>query len=48
MPKRIRDITKIRAIQHRIVGKAILPETSKGYTISFHLAALNRYHEAEG
>ncbi len=33
MPKRIRDITKIRAIQHRIVGKAILHGTSKAYML---------------
>jgi hypothetical protein len=35
MPKRIRDITKMKAAQHRIVGKAILPGTSKTYNKSF-------------
>jgi hypothetical protein len=29
MPKRIRDITKMKATQHGILGKAILPGTSK-------------------
>ena len=35
MPKRMWDITKMKATQHRIVGKAILPETSKVYTMKF-------------
>jgi hypothetical protein len=39
MPKRIRDITKMKATQHRIIGKAILPGTSKAYTKSFQLNA---------
>jgi hypothetical protein len=33
MPKRIRDITKMKATQHRIVGNAILPEASKASTM---------------
>jgi hypothetical protein len=37
MPKKIRDITKMKATQHRIIGKAILPETSKEYAKSFQL-----------
>jgi hypothetical protein len=37
MPKRIRDITKMKATQHRIIGNAILLGTSKAYTISFQL-----------
>jgi hypothetical protein len=32
MPKRIRDITKKKATQHRIIGKAILSGTHKAYT----------------
>jgi hypothetical protein len=31
MPKRIKDITKMKATQHRIIGKAILPGTRKAY-----------------
>jgi hypothetical protein len=29
MPKRIRDITKMKGTQHRIIGKTILPGTSE-------------------
>jgi hypothetical protein len=32
MPKRIRDIAKMKATQHRIVGKAILSGTNKANT----------------
>jgi hypothetical protein len=39
MPKRIRDIAKMKATQHRIIGKAILPGTSKASTKSFELNA---------
>ncbi len=39
MPKRIRDITKMKATQHRIIGNAILPGTNKAYTKSFQLNA---------
>jgi hypothetical protein len=39
MPKRIRDITKMRATQHRIIGNAILPGTNKAFTNSFQLNA---------
>jgi hypothetical protein len=47
MPKRIRNITKMKATEHRIMGKAILPGTSKAYTKSFQLNAQNRYRKAE-
>jgi hypothetical protein len=39
MPTKIRDITKMKATQHRIIGKAILPGNSKAYTKSFQLNA---------
>jgi hypothetical protein len=39
MPKRIQDITKMKATEHRIVGKAILPETSKRLPRSYQLNA---------
>jgi hypothetical protein len=39
MPKRIGDITKMKATQHRIIGRAILPGTSKTYTEGFQLNA---------
>jgi hypothetical protein len=39
MPKRIRDITKMKATQHRIIGNTILPGTSKAYTKRFQLNA---------
>jgi hypothetical protein len=39
MPKKIRDITKMKATQHRIIGKAMLPGTSKAYTKGFQLNA---------
>jgi hypothetical protein len=32
MPRRIRNITKMKATQHRVIGKAILPGTSKANT----------------
>jgi hypothetical protein len=47
MPKRIRDITKIKATQHRIIGKAILPGTSKASTKCFQLNACDKYRKAE-
>jgi hypothetical protein len=39
MPKKVRDITKMKATQHRIIGDAILPGISKAYTKSFQLNA---------
>jgi hypothetical protein len=48
MPKRIKDITKMKATQHRIIGNAILPGTNKAYTKGFQLNAWNRYCKAEG
>ncbi len=39
MPIRIRDIIKMEATQHRVIGKAILPGTSKAYTKGFQLNA---------
>jgi hypothetical protein len=39
MPKKVKDITKMKATQHRIIGEAILPGTSKAYTKSFQLNA---------
>jgi hypothetical protein len=35
MPKRIRDIIMMKATHHRIIGKAILPGTSKASTMKF-------------
>jgi hypothetical protein len=35
MPERVRDITMMKAAQYRIIGKAILPGTSKASTMKF-------------
>jgi hypothetical protein len=35
MPKRIRYIAMMKATHHRIIGKAILPGTSKSSTMKF-------------
>jgi hypothetical protein len=40
--KRIRDIIKMKAAQHWILGKAILPGTSKAHTST----AFIKLHEA--
>jgi hypothetical protein len=48
MPKRIRDIAKMKTTRHRIIGNAILPGTNKMYTKGFQLNAQNRYRKAEG
>jgi hypothetical protein len=42
MPTKIRDITKMKATQHRIVGKAILPGTSKAYTMMLSLNCMKQ------
>jgi hypothetical protein len=41
MPRRKRDITKMKATQHRITGKANIPGTHKAYT----LTAFIKLHE---
>jgi hypothetical protein len=47
MPKRIRDITKMTATQHRIVGKAIPPGTSKAYTMKLTSNCMKQVPQAE-
>jgi hypothetical protein len=47
MPKRIRDIIKMKATQHRIVGKANFLEPAKLIPWSFYLIAWSKYRKAE-
>ncbi len=42
MPKKIRDITKMKATQYRIVSNAILPETSKAYTMKLSSSGMKQ------
>jgi hypothetical protein len=48
MPKRIRDIIKMKAPQHRIVGKAILPGTSKAYTMKLLAKCMKQVPQNRG
>jgi hypothetical protein len=49
MPKRMKGITKMKATQHRTIGKGILSETSKAYTktgTAKQRARSTRFHTA--
>jgi hypothetical protein len=48
MPKRKRDITKMKATQHRIVGKAILPGTSNAYTMKLTSNCMKQVPQSRG
>jgi hypothetical protein len=48
MPERVRDITKMKSTQHRIIGKAILPGTSKATTMKFSAKFMKQVLQSRG
>jgi hypothetical protein len=48
MPKRIRNITKMKATQHRLVGKAINPGTSKVRTMKLSSSCMKQVPQSRG
>jgi hypothetical protein len=48
MPEKVRDITKMKAKHHRIIGKAILPGTSKVSTMKFSAKYMKQLLQSRG